>query len=248
MRVYIVEDNLSHLKLLKLKVESLGYKVVGSAQFTKNALDDIKVKSPHIILLDINFRGDEKDGIDLARQIKTELTTPIIFITSHSEDKIVQNAIEIEPAGYLVKPVEVGNLKANIELALHKQVKSNQFKTKEYTITKQESNSTYLTVRIGQRLQVIPFNELKILKVDSKNYVTLINSENKAFSVRDSLKNLINTILPDYFIRTHMTYCVNINFISYIDEKEQTLYLKTNEQIPLGKSFKELVYKKMNIK
>jgi DNA-binding LytR/AlgR family response regulator len=241
--VFIVEDNLSHLNLLKLKVEHLGYRISGTNQTAEDALYHIEKESPDIVLLDINLSRDN-DGIVLAKQIKNRLAIPIIFITAHSEDEIIKNAIAVEPSGYLVKPVDLGDLKASIELALHKRAKSNH--DEEYTIAKSEKE--FLSVRTGQKLQLLPFKEVKLLKIDVKNYVTLVNNKNKEFAIRDSLKNLMNSVLPDCFIRTHHSYAVNIDYILFIDEKEQVLYLKTNDHIPIGKSFKELVYQKMNIK
>jgi DNA-binding LytR/AlgR family response regulator len=106
----------------------------------------------------------------------------------------------------------------------------------------------FLTVRTGEKLQLVSFKSIKLLKVEVKNYVTLIDDHDKQFVVRDSLKNMLSNILPKTFIRTHHSYGVNIDYVSFIDEKEQTIYLKTKDSIPIGKSFRKLVYEKMNIK
>lgn len=243
INIFIVEDNLSHLNLLKSKVQLLGYRISGISQTAEHALCQIKKELPDLVLLDINLNQDN-DGIVLAQQIKKTLAMPIIFITAHSENEIIQRAITVEPSGYLVKPVDLNDLKANIELALYNSVKKNPHK--ELVVSKPEKE--FLTVRIGQKLQLLPFKEIKFLKVDTKNYITLINNNNKEFAVRDSLRNLLSSALPDCFIRTHHSYAVNIGYILFIDEKEQIIYLKTNDQVPIGKSFKNLVYQKMNIK
>lgn len=237
-KIYIVEDNSSHLELLKLKVEMLGYEVVGSSQTTINVLPDIQAKDPDVALVDINLTRD-KDGITLAHEIKEFTNANVIFITSQSESEVISDAVTAKPSGYLIKPVDPKELKANIELAAYKK--------KEQHLN-QKSSSEYLTVRTGDKLQLVSFKSIKLLKVEVKNYVTLIDDHDKQFVVRDSLKNMLSNILPTGFMRTHHSYGVNIDYVAFIDEKEQTIYLKTNDSIPIGKSFRKLVYEKMNIK
>lgn len=240
MKIFIVEDNTSHLNVLKAKVESLGYQIAGTSQTASEALSDIKKTSPDVILIDINLDGNN-DGIVLAKQIKEISTASMLFITAQSKDEIIQDAIAVEPSGYLIKPVDLNELKANIELAMYQ-------KTQTKSRPNFKAEKEFLTVRTGQKLQLLPFKEIKILRVDIKNYVTLVDDKGKEFAVRDSLKNILNSVLPDCFIRTHHSYGVNMDFVLFIDEREQVLHLKTNDSIPIGKSFKEEVYQRMNIK
>ncbi len=237
-RIYIVEDNSSHLELLKIKVEMLGYEVVGSSQTATNVVQDILEKNTDVALVDINLARD-KDGITLAHEINEFTDAEVIFITSQSEDEVIHDAVTAKPSGYLIKPVDPDVLKANIELAMYKK----NAKQPHYQISKD-----YLTVRTGEKLYLIQFKHLKILKVETKNYVTLIDDQNKQYVVRDSLKNLLTHVLPPVFIRTHHGYAVNLEFLAYVDDKEQTVYLSTNDSIPIGKSYRKEVYQKLNIK
>lgn len=237
-KIYIVEDNSSHLELLKLKVEMLGYEIVGFSQTTLNVLSDIQAKNPDVVLLDINLTRD-KDGITLAHEINEFTNANFIFITSQSKSEVVSDAVTAKPSGYLIKPVDPDELRANIELAVYK---------KNEKQLKEKLSNEFLTVRTGEKLQLVSFKSIKLLKVEVKNYVTLIDDRDKQFVVRDSLKNMLSNILPKTFIRTHHSYGVNIDYVSFIDEKEQTIYLKTKDSIPIGKSFRKRVYEKMNIK
>ncbi|MCJ8292653.1 MAG: response regulator transcription factor [Crocinitomicaceae bacterium] len=237
-KIYIVEDNSSHLELLKLKVEMLGYELVGFSQTTLNTLVNIQTTNPDVVLVDINLNRD-KDGITLAHEIKEFTNAKVIFITSQSKSEVIADAVTAKPSGYLIKPIDPDELRANIELAVYK---------KNEKHIKEKLSDEFLTVRTGEKLQLVSFKNIKFLKVEIKNYVTLIDDQDKQFVVRDSLKNMLINILPSTFIRTHHGYGVNIDFVSFIDEKEQTIYLKTNDSIPIGKSFRKLVYEKMNIK
>ncbi len=240
MKIFIVEDNASHLKLLKAKVNSLGYQVIGSSQTIQQVLPTIQQTLPDVVLVDINIQG-ENHGIQLAKEIKENTNAAVLFITSQSESQVISDAVAAAPDGYLVKPVDPADLKANIELAVFKNANN-------YIESQIQVEDEFLTVRTGEKLQVLQFKDIKYIKVDAKNYVTLLDVNDKPFVIRDSLKHVIGSILPQGFIRTHHSYGVNIDYILFIDEREQTVHLKTNDAIPIGKSFKKEVYEKMNIK
>ncbi|MFK7786209.1 MAG: LytR/AlgR family response regulator transcription factor [Crocinitomicaceae bacterium] len=237
MTIYIVEDNTDHLDLLKLKVESLEYEVVGFSQTTFKIIPEIQQKNPDVVLVDINLNR-EKDGIRLAHEIREFTDSSVIFITSQSKSDVISDAVAAKPSGYLIKPVDPNELRAAIELAAY----NTPVKKKKIL------PSDFLTVRTGEKLQLVQFENIKYLLVDAKNYVTIIDKNDKQYIVRDSLKNLLSNSLPDDFIRLHHSYAVNMSHVSHIDEKEQTLFLKTNDPIPIGKSFRKLLYEKMNIK
>jgi DNA-binding LytR/AlgR family response regulator len=243
MKIFIVEDNASHLRLLEAKVLSLAYQIVGTSQTIKKTLPAIQKAQPDVVLVDINIQG-ENDGIQLAKDIKETTDAAVIFVTSQSESKIISEAVAVKPDGYLVKPIEPAGLKANIELARFKKSQN----SKSGNDSEIKISEEFLTVRTGEKLQVLQFKDIKLIKVDTKNYVTLMDVNNKPFVIRDSLKHVINDILPDDFIRTHHSYGVNIDYILFIDERDQMVHLKTDDTVPIGKSFKKDVYEKMNIK
>lgn len=241
-RIFIVEDNDIHLKTLESKVKLLGYQIAGTAKRAIDALSKIKKTDLDVILLDINLNGDN-DGIPLANQIKEFSNIPIIYVTSLTSNEIIKTAIASDPSGFLVKPVDNHELKANIQLALHK---NNPIFTHVSNSKKLENE--YITIRTGNKLQKIHFNSIWYLKVASKNYVTLVDENCKEFVLRGSLKNIINNDLPNFFMRVHHSYGANIYQIEHVDEKEQFLYMKNRQYIPIGKSFKHDLYMKLNIK
>lgn len=237
IRVYIVEDDPRHMATLQAKVVDQGFWVVGSSSTSAQALLDFKETLVDVVLMDINL-GKDEEGIELANTIQEEYDVPIIFVTSMTADDTIKHAIKASPAGYLLKPVDPVELKANIELAVQKSNRAN-IRTKE--------SCEYLTVRLGQKLQKIYFKDISHLKVESKNYVTLVDRQKKKAAVRGSLKNMLDSVLPDGFLRTHHAHGINLAYVEFIDESTQSIHLSTGEFIPIGKVFKKKVYNRMNI-
>ncbi len=117
--ILIVEDEGVVALDLKLQLLDLGYKVVGVASSGDEALEAVRQKRPDLVLMDVRLQGSG-DGIDAAARINQEQPTPLIFLTSHSDNETVQRAAQTAPYGYLTKPYQLKELRAGIEVALTK--------------------------------------------------------------------------------------------------------------------------------
>ena len=86
----------------------------------EDALQKAKEEKPDLILMEISLEG-ELDGIQAAKEIKKDFSIPIIFLTSHSDSKILNRAMSLKPDGYIIKPFTEEELRNSIKLALFKQ-------------------------------------------------------------------------------------------------------------------------------
>ncbi|MGD1844789.1 MAG: LytR/AlgR family response regulator transcription factor [Salibacteraceae bacterium] len=236
IHVFIVEDNSRHLMTLEAKVKNLGYGIAGTSTNSRDALAAFAKTNTDVVLLDIHLE-DGLNGIDLAVKMREINEVPIIFVTAMQASSVVEQAMPVVPSGYLVKPVHPMELKANIELALEQQ--------KHLVVATPDQH--YLTVRLGQKLRKLRFEDISHLKVESKNYVTLVDKHQKQFPVRGSLKKLLEGVLPMTFLRTHHGHVINLDYVDYIDETTQSMYLLTGDVVPIGRIFKKEVYTRMNI-
>jgi CheY-like chemotaxis protein len=116
-KVLIVEDEFIIAEDLKEILLELGYRVTGIAKDIEEAKNKLTQEVPDIALLDIRLRAGD-DGIDLARFIRKNYKLPIIFITSYSDKDTLNQAKQVKPDGYLVKPIEKGDIFSSIEIAL----------------------------------------------------------------------------------------------------------------------------------
>jgi DNA-binding NarL/FixJ family response regulator len=115
----IVEDETLVADHLKLLLEEFGYLVCGSEGSGQGALTKIEKEQPHLVLMDIRLEG-EMDGIEVARKLWDERGIPTVFLTAYSDQETLDRAVMSNPFGYLVKPVTSEQLKAAVELALHR--------------------------------------------------------------------------------------------------------------------------------
>jgi CRP-like cAMP-binding protein len=118
-KVLIAEDEAVVALDIAHELESAGYTVVGQVSNGQAAIDSTAALKPDVILLDITMPG-EVDGIQAAEAIGQRFGTPVIFVTAHSDEATLQRAKLTRPSGYVMKPFEPNELRANIEIALHR--------------------------------------------------------------------------------------------------------------------------------
>ena len=118
-KILVVEDEALVALHLEQRLHMLGHTVVGTALSGTDALEQTAAHLPDLVLMDINL-GRGISGIEAAQQINRILDIPVVFVTAHSDDAILQKANAAGPYGYVLKPFEDSALRVTIEIALSK--------------------------------------------------------------------------------------------------------------------------------
>ncbi len=118
-RILVVEDEFVTGLEIQARLEDLGYKVLAIIDTGEEAVTKAGELLPDIMIMDITLKG-EMNGIEAARNIKSRYEIPVIFLTAHSDEATVQQAVQSEPFGYLIKPLEERALNTTIRMALYK--------------------------------------------------------------------------------------------------------------------------------
>lgn len=120
MNVLIVEDDPVISLGLEQKLSELGYGLAGRAGTGSQAVDRARELQPDIILMDVMI--PEFDGLEAARRISAAgLRVPVVAITAHEDPDLVERAIAVGVAAYLMKPVSRAQLRSALELARSRQ-------------------------------------------------------------------------------------------------------------------------------
>ena len=117
MKILIVEDEFIIAMDLKIKLEDLGYNVLGIENSAETAINKIPEFLPDLVLMDIMLKG-EMDGIDATYEIWEQFKIPVLYITAHSDEATMGRINESPGYGFLNKPISTDDLKNAIEMAL----------------------------------------------------------------------------------------------------------------------------------
>ena len=118
-RILVVEDEALTVLALKRDLAEVGYEVAGDASTAADALRAAEDNRADLVLMDIRLDGGIS-GVAAAAAIRGHLDVPVVFLTAHASTETLARAVESGAFGYLLKPYTVRELKAAIEIALHK--------------------------------------------------------------------------------------------------------------------------------
>lgn len=206
--ILIIEDEFSIAMDMEMRLQKMGYRVVGIATNYKDALAILLEESIDIALLDINLNGD-KTGIDIGKIIKEKFNIPIIFITAYTDSKTLNDALEANPMGYITKPFKDADLNSNIQLAFAKFVKT-------------LNDNPELQIE-GKHFFVKDKGVLKKLNTDEILWAEAMDN----YTILHTLggKHIVNAFLKDVlirlgndFMRIHRSHAVAIRQITSIED------------------------------
>jgi PAS domain S-box-containing protein len=117
----VVEDEIIIARDIEATLNDLGYIVGPPVATGEEALQAVESRSPDLVLMDIRLQGDT-DGIQTAAGIRDRYGTPVVFLTSHSDEDTLARATPTGAYGYVLKPFNERDLRTAIEVALQKRV------------------------------------------------------------------------------------------------------------------------------
>lgn len=112
-KVYLVDDEIWALKELLSCIDwaESGFEICGSSTSPVKAIEEINTLRPDLVLSDVSMR--EMDGLELAERIHgMDSRILVCFISAYDDFGFVKKAIGLSAVDYLLKPIDVDELKA----------------------------------------------------------------------------------------------------------------------------------------
>jgi AmiR/NasT family two-component response regulator len=119
LRILVVEDETPLAIEIVARLQELHYEVVGPVATGDRALELVEQQRPDLVLLDITPAGD-RDGIEVAAQLRSLHDLPVIFLLAQSDDATLERVQTTLPLGCLVKPCSGRDLRLALELGFHR--------------------------------------------------------------------------------------------------------------------------------
>jgi CheY-like chemotaxis protein len=113
-KILVVEDESIIAMDLRISLSRLGYEVTSVVNNALAAIQKVEQDNPDIILMDIML-GGSLDGIEAAKIISYNHSTPIIYVTAFKVEQTMKRAYLPAPYLFLMKPYTENDLKRAIE-------------------------------------------------------------------------------------------------------------------------------------
>ncbi len=249
IKILIVEDEMVIAANISLQLTELGYEVTGILPRGEEALSQIKIERPDILLLDIRLKG-EMDGIETAQEIQRYYNIPIIYLTANADEAHFNRAKETHPYGFISKPFKKLDLQRAIELTVDRIILE---KASENGKNRNANDSSIdygnatdfilndrIFVRHNEKMLKIDIKDIYYIEAD-RNYCRIFSQEREYLLVM-TLKDIDEKLPQNHFLRIHRSYIINI---SQIDEVAGTHVVISKKAIPMSKAMRTELLKRL---
>lgn len=224
----IIEDDELDREIAENFLERIPFiKLIGSFSNAVEAIGLIRSSSIQVLLMDIDLptiNGIEFIGL---------LPSPplFIFITAHPEYAL--EGYDIHALDFIVKPLKFERLEQAI------------IRAKDYIEIKEKATlydigfeNNQLLIKEGTSIIQLKINE--IIYLEALGDYTKIITHEKMYVTLHSLKNFIDKLPENRFLRIHRSFAVAIDKISKLKDNELIL---NDRKLPVGKTFRREVNK-----
>lgn len=112
IKVYIVDDEAFVTEGLRNFINASfdTMEIVGIASDGLTAFEDIKTLMPDIVITDVRMPG--MSGVELSKKLRAIMpSVEILFISGYDDVDYIRNALKVEAIDYILKPVDIEELK-----------------------------------------------------------------------------------------------------------------------------------------
>lgn len=235
----IIDDETSSRNSLRQKLTKHcpEITITGECENGEEGVKDIEQKNPDIIFLDVEM--PRMNGFTMLKQL-TNKNFEVVFITAY--DHYAIRAIKFSALDYLVKPIEIGSLKAAVEKAVQKRKISSGNERLELLLQNLMNHKNELqriAIPSVEGLQFVETANIIYLEASS-NYTCFYLTNNTKITVAKTLKDFEDLLPGSVFIRIHNSFIVNKNQVEkYINGKGGQVVMKNGAVLDVARRKKE---------
>ena len=228
MKCLVVDDDeLSRGILEDLISDTSSLELVASCDDPIKAFNIIKESKIDLLFLDI-----EMPKMDAISMLKALSPLPqVILVTSHDEYAV--ESYEYDVTDFVKKPISTARFLKAVEKA------NKRFKTDASLFTTKGE-----TIFIKSDSKLVQINTHKIFWIEALgNYMRVITEDGK-YTILSTMKDVANKLPSDEFVRVHRSFIVRLDKIESIEDNYIVI---NNNQINIGKAYKEGLSGKLNL-
>lgn len=242
-KVLIIDDEARTRELIAKMIDSFGFDVetIPEGENVQTGIQAIEKHDPDIVFLDIQM--PDGTGFDVIRSV-TNKHFEVIFITAHEEFAI--KAIKFSALDYLLKPVDLGELKASLEKALDTvDIKSTQPQFDALQKNIQPNEKRRLVLKTQESVHVVELDEIIRCEAD-RNYTSFFLKGNKKILVSKTLKEYETMLSGFNFLRVQQSHLINLDYVDRYDKKNGgAVVMKDGSEVPLSPAKRDVFFSRL---
>ncbi|HEX7414884.1 MAG TPA: LytTR family DNA-binding domain-containing protein [Bacteroidia bacterium] len=238
IKALIVEDEKQSSQLLNTLVgkHCKDIEVVATAANVKQAVAAIHKHQPDLVFLDITM--PDGSGFDLLEKV-SPIQFDIIFTTA--TDKHAIKAIKYAALDYLLKPIDVEELKSSVNKLILKKNNLNTVENLTHLLDnlKENSNSYQkITLPTGTAYEIVYIKDIIRCEADG-SYTTFFLTHGKKLLVTHALIQYEELLPEKEFMRVHRHHLININHVTRYIKTEGFAIMSDDAKIEVSRRKKD---------
>ncbi|MBC7851340.1 MAG: response regulator transcription factor [Chitinophagaceae bacterium] len=228
IRCVIIDDEPLARQLIESHVRQVhSLQLIASCETAMDAFELLHKEQIDLLFLDIQMPGI--NGLNFLRSRKDPPS--VIFTTAFSQYAV--DAFELEAIDYLLKPVTFERfIKAVQKVGIAKEGSNNS----PYGI----DDSDAIFLKVEKRLLRISHADIYYVEALG-DYIKVITMQGTHISY-SSLNKIISLLPERQFLRIHKSYVINLRHIRFL---EGNLVRILDKELPVGVTYKEILYKRL---
>jgi len=171
LKILLAEDEYLCLIGIKNNLRLLGHEVIGECSDGNELVEVALRKTPDLIITDINMHS--LDGIEAIKRIKKILPIPTIIVSGYDDRELIERATEQGVFYYLMKPIDIKDIKVAIEVTMSKYEEINKLK-KELNYTQESLENR----KIIEKAKGILMDRLKLTEGEAMKKLQKMSKDN----------------------------------------------------------------------
>jgi len=193
-RIMVVEDEGITAMRIKNSLEQMGYDVTSMVFTGEEAVIKAAQDRPDLIMMDIVLDG-KIDGIEAAGQILSLFKIPVVYLTAHSDEKMLKRIKDTEPFGYINKPFDERELRVVVEIAFYKHEMEQKLKEhKEGLEVKVRERTAELETAVEQLQQAEKKLRLHTKELEESNTALKVLLKQRELDQQEFQNNMLSNI------------------------------------------------------
>jgi DNA-binding LytR/AlgR family response regulator len=238
LRCLIIDDEpLAHEVILEYSKDIPFLEICGQCYRATEAFEFLSSTEIDLIFLDI--RMPKLNGLDFLRTLQHK---PLVIITSAYEEYALES-FDLAVCDYLLKPFRFDRFLKAVNRALESYNLKNQVIKPNSSSPSVINEDEQISIKSDKKHVLIKLNDIYYLE-SLGNYVKVWGDSSFLLTPR-TLSSFEEQLPAEVFIRIHKSFILNKKFVHYMEGN--TIYLKNNQQIPIGKNYRPVIKQLLDI-
>lgn len=153
-KILVVDDEPQNIQVLRIRLQAEGYSVL-TATNGQEALEQVKTRSPDLILLDVMM--PKMNGFEVCERIRLDKTTqfiPIVMVTALSETQDRIDALDVGADDFISKPFDSLEVLARVRSLVRVKQYHDELEKTNQALTRANTELATVNNRLEEELQM----------------------------------------------------------------------------------------------